>query len=225
MKLTKKPHERDFSALAMFKPDPEQVFIDVGANRGLAILSVSLFPNIKNKIIGFEPNPMIFNKIEKNYFIFNKRVTIHHFGLGDHNTELTLFVPFYRKWMFDGLSSFHYEEAKNWLTQRLWRFNPNKLSIKKLDCKVRKLDDFNLNPYFIKIDVQGYEFNVLKGSENTIKKYHPILLIECITKKIILFLEQYDYLFFSYRKGKFIKGTGSLNTFCMTEEKYHELMT
>lgn len=41
------------------------------------------------------------------------------------------------------------------------------------------LDEFNLfNIDYIKIDVDGYELNVLYGAINTIKKYHPLLVIE-----------------------------------------------
>ena len=41
------------------------------------------------------------------------------------------------------------------------------------------LDEFNLPDVdYIKIDVDGYELNVLKGSINTIKKYKPLLVLE-----------------------------------------------
>lgn len=224
IKMTKTPCEEDFYVLAKFKPDPDQVLIDVGANRGLAIVSVLLFSHIKNKIIGFEPNTLIFGKLKNNYFAKkSNRITLFRCGLSNNNGELPLYVPFYRKWMFDGLASFDYEAAKNWLTYRLWKFDHHKLSIKRIYCEVRKLDDFNLNPYFIKIDVQGHELQVLQGGENTIRKYLPIFLIECVTEQVGQFLEQYNYLFFYYRKGKLLQGTGKLNTFCITKEKYAEL--
>lgn len=40
------------------------------------------------------------------------------------------------------------------------------------------LDSFNLKPSLIKIDVEGFELNVLKGAEQTITKHHPIVAIE-----------------------------------------------
>jgi FkbM family methyltransferase len=183
-----------------------------------------LFPHMQNKIIGFEPNKLVFGKLKNNYYIKNnKRIILHQCGLSDKDDELPLYIPFYRKWMFDGLASLNYESANNWLTNRLWRYRHHLFSIKKVDCEVRKLDDFNFNPYFIKIDVQGHELKVLEGGKNTIEKYRPILLIECVNDQIIHFLNQFNYLFFHYQKGELIKGTGELNTFCMTEEKYIEL--
>lgn len=47
------------------------------------------------------------------------------------------------------------------------------------DEQLYTLDQFQLkNIDYIKIDVDGYELQVLKGSLNTIKNYHPILVIE-----------------------------------------------
>ena len=43
----------------------------------------------------------------------------------------------------------------------------------------KTLDSFNFTMVdLIKIDVEGHEFRVLKGGENTIKKYSPIIIIE-----------------------------------------------
>lgn len=48
------------------------------------------------------------------------------------------------------------------------------------DIEVVKLDSmFKLNNlHFIKIDCEGYELEVLKGAENTIKRHRPKMLIE-----------------------------------------------
>ena len=41
------------------------------------------------------------------------------------------------------------------------------------------IDSFNLkNVTFIKYDIEGYELKALKGSEQTIKKYNPVIVIE-----------------------------------------------
>ena len=37
---------------------------------------------------------------------------------------------------------------------------------------------FKIKPHFIKIDVEGYDYFVLKGMLKTIKKFKPIFLIE-----------------------------------------------
>jgi hypothetical protein len=52
-----------------------------------------------------------------------------------------------------------------------------------VDIQLLNLDDFLSNKEdfkidFIKIDVEGYEYNVLLGAEATLKKHHPLLFIE-----------------------------------------------
>lgn len=222
MRITKFPHEDDFNAIKLFKPSVEQVFIDIGSNRGEAILSMLIVSDFSCNVIGFEPNPLVFKKLE-NYYNGNEKVMVHNLGLANKNQELDLFVPFYRKWMFDGLSSFKYESADNWLRTRLWGFQEKNLNIKKVKCKVGRLDDFQLNPYFIKIDVQGYELEVLKGSVDTLKANKPILLIESLNAETMDFLRTLNYQFYYFTGGKLLAGRGKLNTFCMIEERYIEL--
>lgn len=107
--------------------------------------------------------------------------------------------------MFDGLASFKYKEAKDWLKSRMWRYNENKLSIKKIESQVKKLDDFKLKPYFIKVDVQGFEMEVLQGAEETIRKYKPIFLIESLKDEHKKFLRRYNYEFYYYSSNTFKK--------------------
>ena len=45
----------------------------------------------------------------------------------------------------------------------------------KVDDLVKKL---NLNPNFIKIDVEGAEYEVLQGAKDTLKKYKAIIMLE-----------------------------------------------
>ncbi|RDC65919.1 FkbM family methyltransferase [Adhaeribacter pallidiroseus] len=224
MKMRNKPHEPDFNALLFFKPKPDEVLVDIGSNRGESILSMLIASkaNYSNKIIGFEPNYLIFEKL-KNYFRTNKRVSVYNFGLANKDRDLTLFVPFYRKWMFDGLSSFKYEAAHDWLKTQLWRFDEHKLHIRTVKCEVKKLDDFKLKPYFVKIDVQGYELEVLKGAMETLKNFKPIILIESIDSETKHFLQQFNYGFYSFVDGKFIADKGMVNTFCITSDKLGEL--
>ena len=46
------------------------------------------------------------------------------------------------------------------------------------DIPMRTLDSFNLMPDFIKIDTEGYEFNILTGAERTVKKALPTIIVE-----------------------------------------------
>lgn len=211
-----KPHEQDFYALKLFDISDEKVFIDVGSNRGEGIQSTLVTMKGKHKIIGFEPNVLVFKKL-KSYFNSNRDVQLYNFGLGSSEQTHPLYVPFYRNWMFDGLSSFKKAEATDWLKNRLSGFKEKRLTIKEVGCKIKTMDSFDFIPGFIKIDVQGFELEVLKGAVKTIENHKPVLLIESISDEVVAFLKPFGYRFYSYENGALKEGKGALNTFCVVE--------
>lgn len=53
--------------------------------------------------------------------------------------------------------------------------------LEKIQVQVRRLDDVlppDYCPHLIKIDVEGAEWEVLKGAENILRRCHPVLLFE-----------------------------------------------
>lgn len=72
--------------------------------------------------------------------------------------------------------------------------------------KINFLDNYNLSPNLIKIDVEGHESTVLEGAAETIKKHKPILILEHTAKtfaKIKPILEFLNYCcVFSHQKDK-----------------------
>lgn len=72
-------------------------------------------------------------------------------------------------------------------------FNAKVVEDKNGNENVRTLDSFNLkNISFIKIDVEGYELNLLKGALNTIEKNKPLIFIE---KKITNYDDLKNFLY------------------------------
>ncbi len=214
--LRQQTHDPDFDALGLLKKGKERVFLDIGSNRGEAIQSMLIGYEGASTIIGFEPNPLIFDKLQRTHG-HRENVVLHECGLGDQPSRFSLFIPFYRQWMFDGLASFKREAAASWLVHRLWNFREKLLTIREEVCTVKRLDDFQLAPDFIKIDVQGFELQVLQGGVETLRSHQPTLLIESIQPDLMDFLRGLGYRFYRFENGRFEEGKGSLNTFCMTE--------
>jgi FkbM family methyltransferase len=217
------PFDKDFLGIKYFPDIENAVYLDVGGNRGFAIDAILMNKN-KCRIYSFEPNHILAEKMKKR-FKKNPRVEIYNWGLGNKEGEFTLYVPVYRGYEFSGLASFIKEHAKSWLKDNnLYFYNEKLLKISEHKCVIKKLDDLELDPFFIKLDVQGYEYQVLLGGKNMIKHAQPILLIESVKEgdEIMSFLCKFGYKLFRYENNKFIPDeSGRPNSFLMTESKYN----
>ena len=173
----KRPFEPDFEVLEGFLVRPSEVLIDAGANRGQSIDAIKMFlPNIM--LHAFEPNPLLAQRLVRQ-FSTSHALTLHQFGLGDMDTTGTLYVPFYRGFMYDGLASFDRNEASGWLSnETLAGFDPLHLKLRETTCSVRRLDDFGFSVAFLKLDVQGFERPLLEGGKATLEASKPLILME-----------------------------------------------
>ena len=202
-KILRKPFTNDFRALKYLSIIKGECIIDVGGNRGQSIRAIKIFhPEVK--IHSFEPNSFLAEKLIRKYRS-DQDVEIHSFGLGHEEFEGPLYIPFYRNWMFDGLASFDYESAASWLNPNtISGFDKALLHISEKICKIKKLDDFNFSPVFIKIDVQGLEEKVLCGGLSTLQRHRPLLLIED-AHHLIEMLSDLGYQEFHFDGSGFIK--------------------
>jgi FkbM family methyltransferase len=190
------PHEKDFRILQHIDFNG-RIFIDVGANRGQSINSAkAMRPDIQ--IVSFEPQPGLARRLERIYKN-DPLVQIRDVGLSDTEGSFKIFTPVYRGYVYHGLSSLDKNSASHWLsTQAVFYFDPKRLSVKEEDCKVRQLDQENLAPAIIKIDVQGTEGRVLRGAAKTIERYKPVIIVERDTgmndvRKILAGFEYREY--------------------------------
>jgi FkbM family methyltransferase len=209
--------EPDFDALRLIPGLDNTVAVDVGANRGDTIQAIQM--RTKNvKVMAFEPNPLVFSRLSKVYK-GDSAVTLFNFGLADKDEIIHLNIPFYKKFMFDGLASFIPDAALGWLKTRIFFYNEKHLSLRQIECCLTRLDRFEIKPSFIKIDVQGFEYQVLLGAKETLRECRPIVLIETPTAEARQFMQDQDYLPYYFRKNKLHPGFGELNTFYIPSEK------
>lgn len=209
-------HEKEFELIKMFSNPSNNVFVDIGANRGDAIHSI-LMREPDASVVAFEPNGLLASKLNRLYGK-DHRVRIHNCGLGDSSNSFELYVPFYNNYMFDGLASFKEKNARDWLKGRIYGYTENLLRIQKMRCEVKKLDDFNLRPCFIKIDVQGFEYEVLLGAMQTIKTARPVILMESPAHKELDLLYSLEYQPFVLKNQRLLPGTKNYNVFFIPEE-------
>ena len=170
----------------------DRVFLDIGANIGNHSV---FFSNMFKKVYSFEPNPLTYELLRINAnIVSNKNITPFNFGLSDTDDS----HPFVTNSLNMGSSSIVSKDSNLSITQNI--------SVKKLD-NVEEIEKEPLG--FIKIDCEGHEFEVLKGSIKTIKKNNmpPILFEQHQSKmshgssKSINFLKELGYEFYFIKKN------------------------
>ena len=147
--------------------------IDLGANVG--VMSYRMVNDFK-KVHSFEP--LFFEHVAENVKANN--IHIYPYAVGDKEDTAIMRVGIYH------CGGSNIVEDKN----------PGQ---GYEEVKVVTLDSFNFTDVdFIKIDVEHYEFQALKGAYNTIKQYIPTILLELKTdnphySSIIAFLSKLGY--------------------------------
>ena len=134
--------------------------IDIGGHIGI---SVNCWAPLFEKVIAFEPMVDHYECLLKNTAKFNN-VEAHNCAISN---ESRILRGAYRTGKNSG--SFQLLD-EDWSTRK---------KTKIYDIPSRRLDEFEFeNVDLIKVDVEGWEFEVLKGSISTIQKHRPVLMIE-----------------------------------------------
>jgi FkbM family methyltransferase len=150
---------------------PGDTVVDVGANRGMFALIASRLVGDTGKVICFEPNPnciaILEREIQTNTI---SNILIHKFALGEREQVLTLSVPNFNS----GEGTFGESPYSEDVTYRV-----------QTPIKVGDLVLENKQPSLIKIDVEGFECDVIAGLTRTIDRHHPIVLTEVAQKHLL----------------------------------------
>jgi len=144
---------------------PGSVVLDVGANVGISAMMMARWCGAKGHIYAFEPSPTP-KKLLAEHLRLNglaDRVTICDFALSDAEGTATFYAS--------GISGKSALSDVN-IGQRA---EAVKVPVTTIDayCQAKKI-----RPSLIKIDVEGFEFNVLNGARNTLKEARPSILVE-----------------------------------------------
>ena len=150
---------------ALSKVKKFEIAIDCGAHVGL--WSKDLL-NLFDKVYCFEPNIECFECLKIN--IKNDNKILINKGLGKEKSIQKLHVP-----ISLGNSGNSQIVKNNYLIK-------NKLD-KIVDIEIVTLDQFELKKIdFIKIDVENFGFDVLRGAKKTLKKCNPVICLELVDR-------------------------------------------
>jgi FkbM family methyltransferase len=215
-RLLRRPHDPDFGAFRSFEVDRPLV-LDVGANRGQSITSFVITCRDPD-IVAFEPISELADRLRERDH--RATVRVEQCALGSEPAELELFIPIYRGYMYDGLASLD-EEAAHWLNaDRIYRYDPAKLVLRREAVAVRTLDSYGLTPDVIKIDVQGTEDAVIAGGHDTLRRSEPVLLIEAPSEGLVADVAVLGYRPYAFRDGRLLRDQlGAVNTYFLTDRR------
>lgn len=169
--LKRNKKEGDFIYFRDMVPDGN-IILDIGANIGAMAVHLSrTHPN--STIYAFEPIPHNIKTLERilrHYKI--KNVSIVKSALGNTSGEIEMVMPVQKKAKLQGLSHVVHDSITD--------FNQGE----KFKTPLTTLDNFvkenNISQVIaaIKLDVENFEFFVLKGATETIRKHRPIIYTE-----------------------------------------------
>jgi FkbM family methyltransferase len=164
-KLTYQYHKLE-AALRRCPPARRRVALDVGAHVGLwAMWLVDHFEHIH----AFEPVPLFANILPRN-MRGRDNYTLHRCALGNEAMTVSVTVPMAQT------GGAHVSNRKPVNV----KYNPGGETDTYHAIPMRKLDSFGFSQVdFVKIDVEGYEPEVLRGGERTIRRCRPVLIVEC----------------------------------------------
>ena len=199
---------RMFSFLNSIGLDNSSVIFDIGANIGMFSLSyASLYKS--SKIFSFEPVSSIFKELKNNINLnlnLKKQIQTFNFGLSIENIDMSLSIPSAKQ---------HHRYANDEINCGLYSVHGSGKN--QVNAKFITMDNFMTGENspnsvdFIKIDVEGHEFEVLKGGERTISKFKPIIFMEFneLTRSLSVhsvksyedFFKQHNYSLFGLEYG------------------------
>ncbi|MEX0919957.1 MAG: FkbM family methyltransferase [Candidatus Pacearchaeota archaeon] len=182
--------------------DRNSVVVEIGANIGYYAL---IWGNILKEKEGFlyaiEPNPYCFEYLKKNVKLNNlKNVMLINKGVSDKRKSC--FFRMDKEWNLSKIA----EKGEN-------KSDCIKMEFESLDNLFKDKEDISL----IRMDVEGHEYNILKGAKNILRsntnlrilmEYHPSILSMSQKREIINILKKngFKIKYFTDMKGRIREG-------------------
>lgn len=152
--------------LSCVPPQRRRTILDVGANAGTHSLA---FSRHFRRVESFEPNPALWPQFRRNVALNGfDNVTLHEVGLGAE----------------DAMRAFHLIEKRNYGLGTFSTVEQYDLPLRQVGtCRVAPGDDYLAAHGIdavdaVKIDVQGFEIEVLRGLRATLAEYRPLVWLE-----------------------------------------------
>lgn len=150
-----------FNSFKLAKPGSSAIVLDVGSNFGFLSLVWAQTLASSGKVYSFEPNEQVFNCLNKSIKLNSfTNILTENMAVGSKSGETDIFI--------NGISSnIHATKSSGYIKT----------------VPIKSIDDYYMQTSpescdLIKIDVDGYEYEVLQGAKHTLTKFEPLVIIE-----------------------------------------------
>ncbi len=149
--------------------DSNSTVVEVGAHIGTLTVILS---KLSKEVYSFEPLKQSYDLLNKNLDLNNcKNVKTFKKGIGDKKGKIKI------DFIADGNCGATVLQGGS--INKTWK-NKNDLEL-DLEVDVITLDSLKLDSLdYLKIDVEGYEENVIRGGLKIINKFKPVIVLECM---------------------------------------------
>jgi FkbM family methyltransferase len=180
---------------------PGMVFIDLGANIGLYTLFASKLVDNDGTVIAIEPSERDMERLRANVELNNGRsIKLRQTAISNSSGERELLIAEEEHSGQNTFGAFAYADVQN---QGKVNVNTQTLDEVVRQEALNRVD-------VIKMDVEGHEFFALQGANETLRNFHPILLVEisetalmnqgCTSSQILTFLDRMGYRIYIFSK-------------------------
>jgi FkbM family methyltransferase len=155
--------------------------VDVGAHRGTYSVLLS---RQSNRVYAFEPMQYSFEKLTA---LRMRNVTAYKLALGCETGKMDISLP-----TLNNKSAFGYETLRPLAEGEYEKVDKQEVNVVKFDDLEGQIDFARID--FIKIDVEGFEMEVLLGMTRLVETRRPALMIEIEKRHNSRYLEVFGYL-------------------------------
>ena len=157
---------------------PGDIAIDIGAHNGDSALPMCLAVGRNGRVIALEPNPVTFRLLAMNAFNWChiSRLLVFPFAAGDKDFENNTF-DYGRPWLTNG----GYHSTSSWAHGSAFEVPVRSMKLETVLSSCLDQEDLTKVRY-LKIDVEGMDFQVLSTAVWLIRKASPVIKFEIMRK-------------------------------------------
>lgn len=149
---------------------PQDSFVDIGANEGMISLLASRLVGKGGQVVSFEPNPQPRAKfqlaLDRNGI---SNIRLFDFALGAKAGVLPLTVPKVNT----GEGSFGKLD-----------YPPELVDVVECEIRVGDFELKDIEPRLVKIDVEGFECQVIRGLQGVLERHRPAVVTEVVASHL-----------------------------------------